>query len=272
MGIQDRDDYWEKHKQSSRDKSRDTFGHLLNQSPSRYRHSARNRSGIRYLIYPAIMLGALWYGADDFLKYRASSKPLTLPPIFSNPSPAPSSLISAEKPETLNPIIGGLVLKADRQGHFRGTVLINNVPMPFLIDTGATTTTIPEKLAAAAHLPMGRSIQTHTAGGLVVGRLTQLTSLRLGNAEIRHLDANINQYVDEVLIGMNTLKHFHITQTGNTMTLTTNADSAHHVATVTAGQPEAITVEQPVSKRPTTIKKTVTCDEHKVCVTQYSDH
>lgn len=250
------------------EQGRHRFGHWPSQTTPCDHHADRNRSGMRYLIYPAIMLGALWYGADSFLQNRTTEYQFTLPSNFPGPSATPSLPISENEPEHIKPIAGGIVIKADRQGHFRGQVLINNVPMPFMIDTGATTTTIPEKLANAAHLPNGRSIRTHTAGGLVVGRLTQLTSLRIGNAEIRHLDASINEYVNEVLIGMNTLKHFHITQTGETMTLTANADSTHQIATVTAGQPD----EQPSSKRPTTIKKTLICDEHKVCITKYSDH
>lgn len=144
--------------------------------------------------------------------------------------------------------------------------------MPFLIDTGATTTTIPEKLAYKAQLPFGRTIQTNTAGGKIVDRLTQLTSLRIGDAEIRHIDANINEYLDEVLIGMNTLKYFNMTQNRDTMTLMANADSAHIVSGLPADPFGALAVERPVIKRPTTIKKTVTCDEYKVCTTQYSDH
>ena len=45
--------------------------------------------------------------------------------------------------------------------------------------------------------------------------------LKLGNAEIKHLDASINQHLSEVLIGMNTLKYFHITQNADTLTLLT---------------------------------------------------
>jgi len=40
--------------------------------------------------------------------------------------------------------------------------------------------------------------------------------------EIKNLDANINDHIDEVLIGMNTLKFFDMTQSGDTLTLIRN--------------------------------------------------
>ena len=276
MGIQDRDYYWEKHKEAVKSNNRDSFDSLLGKTPHRYRQKPRTGSGVRFLLYPALMMGVLWYGADTFLKYQASGKHLTLPPIFSPPSPTPTIPVIQAEPDAIQPISGGIVLKADRQGHFRGTVLINNVPMPFLIDTGATKTSIPEKLAYAARLPFGSPIQSNTAGGTVIDRLTQINSLKIGNAIIKGLDANINRYLDEVLIGMNTLKYFHITQNGNTMTLIANSSSPQQIVRSQAPVlPNTIAAEQPMIepkiKRPTTIKRTVTCDANHVCTTKYSD-
>jgi aspartyl protease family protein len=180
-----------------------------------------------------------------------------------------------EKP--LDLVSGGVILKTDRQGHFRGTVLVNNVPMPFLIDTGATRTSIPAKMAVAADLPFGSAIQSSTAGGQVIDRLTRINSLKIGNAEIRNLDANINKYLDEVLIGMNTLKYFNMTQSGDTLTLVANNPLENNSVSAQAPHQsnnripiEALTLDKPI-KKSITLKKTVTCDELKVCKTTYSD-
>jgi len=269
MGIQDRDYYWEKHKEAAKSNNSD-FDGLLNRKPGRYQKKPRKSSGnLRYLLAPALMLFGLWHGADRLLKYRAAQQPA---------SPALSIPDSPAEPDTIQPISGGLIIKADRQGHFRGTVLINNVAMPFLIDTGATTTTIPEKLAYAAQLPFGAQINSNTAGGKVIDRLTQINSLKIGNAVIQNLHAAINQHLDEVLIGMNTLKYFNMTQSGNTMTLVANGASPEQIAQAPSksSQPNIMAVEQPVVqptiKRPTTIKKSVTCDAKQVCTTKYSDH
>ncbi|MCK9606381.1 MAG: retroviral-like aspartic protease family protein [Methylomonas sp.] len=264
MGIQDRDYYWERHKEAAKSNNGD-FDGLLNRKPSRYQKPAKKSSGnLRYLLTPALMLFGLWHGADRLLKFKATQQPAL-----------PTIAIPAV-PETIQAISGGIEIKADRQGHFRGTVIINNVPMPFLIDTGATITSIPANLAYAARLPIGAQINSNTAGGKVIDRLTQINSLKIGNAEIRNLDAAINQHLDEVLIGMNTLKYFNMSQSGNTLTLVANGSTPQQIVpaptpsranTMTAEQP----LIQPTLKRPTTIKKTVTCDAKQVCTTKYSD-
>lgn len=99
-------------------------------------------------------------------------------------------------------------LKADAHGHFTGKVLINNVVMPFLIDTGATITTIPEKLAIDAKLPIGSEVKTNTAGGKVFANKTRINSLKIDNVVLNNLDAHINKHLTVVLIGMNVLDYF----------------------------------------------------------------
>jgi aspartyl protease family protein len=228
----------------------------------RYRNSSSSStqgisSGLKYLLFPALTLAALWYGSDAILDRIKSGKPIN-----------PIRKTSEIKLPHVAP--GGITLKTDRQGHFRGTVLVNNVPMPFLIDTGATKTVIPSKMAIAAGLPFGRAVQSSTAGGKVVDRLTRIHTLKIGNAEIRDLDANINEYLDEALIGMNTLKYFRMTQSGNTLTLVAN-DSRVHSVTNDQATFASSPMRQPI-KKPVTVKKKVICDERQVCKTIYSDH
>jgi hypothetical protein len=53
----------------------------------------------------------------------------------------------------------------------------------------------------------------------VANRETVISIFKLGNTVILNLDAQTNQYLDEVSIGMHTLKYFLITQDGKTLTL-----------------------------------------------------
>lgn len=260
MGIQDRDYYREQYRKSQQG----NINHNLHASKPRV--PKRNSSGLLYLLYPILMISALWYGADHLLDKIKNGKLLEL-----------ESVLSANA-KTLDLTPGGISLKTDRQGHFRGTVLVNNIPMPFLIDTGATTTAIPAKMARAASLPLGQFVQTSTAGGKVTDRLTRISSLKIGNAEIRNLEAHINEHLDEVLIGMNTLKYFRMTQNGNTLTLIANNISAEDGSPPAKFQPfnngrpvGTLTPDRPFTKS-VTVKKTVACDEHQVCKTTYSDH
>lgn len=266
MGIQDRDYYWEKHKAAAKSNYSD-YNSSLNRKQSRYQKKPKKSSRtLKYLLTPALMLFGLWHSADRLLKHKSAQQP-------TSPISTPDALARPKN----TPISGGLEIIADQRGHFSGTVLINNIPMPFLIDTGATVTSIPANLAYAANLPIGGAINSNIAGGQVIDRITQINSLRIGNAEVRHLDATINQHLTEVLIGMNTLRYFNITQNGNIMTLVANGSSPQQIVRAPVPiQPNAIAVEQSTTtqaqiKRPTTIKKSVSCDEHKICSTKYSD-
>lgn len=186
-------------------------------------------------------------------------------------------------PASVASIPAGMVLQTDHSGHFRGTALINNVPMPFIIDTGATQTVIPASMAIAAGLPFGKSVQAKTAGGQVFDQMTQIKSLKMGNTEIKKLDARINRHLNEVLIGMNTLKYFRMTQDGNTLTLAyaepegmvgmKGKTASVSPIQIADGEPLASVIsDQPNRKAKSTWKKTVTCDGQNNCKTVYGDH
>lgn len=164
-----------------------------------------------------------------------------------------------EQPET-ELIQGCLVLKADSQGHYRGTVLINNVPMPFMIDTGATMISIPMELANQAQLPMGEIGKTSTANGMAYNMSTRLNSIKIGDTEFRNMDAHVLYKLNEVLIGMDMLKHFNISVKNHTMTLA-NADNRGISSAASVGKESA-------ERAGTGWKKTVTCDNYG-CKTSY---
>jgi aspartyl protease family protein len=278
MGIQDRDYYWEKHSQKPKKYDRSA---LYGRSSNVVKIRKKSSSNAKFLIYPALSLFIAWYAFDAYLKHRNSISAI----------PA----IAAFRPN--NPVIipGGVALTRDRQGHFRGTVLINNVKMPFMIDTGATRTSIPRNMAIKAGLPFGRIVQTNTANGKNLSHETRINDLKLGNVTIKNIKANINDHLDEVLIGMNTLKYFRMVQNNNTLTLVTNGYRGEIMkepvpyANQTINQPvrqalrpgnallrdEQVPSRHRLVKRPTIIRKRTTCsvqNGHKSCVTSYSDH
>lgn len=183
----------------------------------------------------------------------------TLYPLTAVSEPAETASTQAKPVQTSEAII-----QADRQGHFRGTVLINKVAMPFLIDTGATKTIIPTKLAVSAKLPYGKYTQASTAGGKVSQRETTIKTLEIGAIKLQNLDAQLNDHLEVVLIGMNALKQLNMTQNGNTMTLATNEQPTI--------ESEAANVEtKTLHPDITNIKKTVVCDTRNICTTKYSD-
>jgi aspartyl protease family protein len=285
MGLQDRDYYREKLREINQEdiyhtpnlsrKSKNSPNALGKTNRGSSKKSDENGISIKYLAYPIFMLAALWYGSNfllDIIKSGKKIAPESLKKILASPSSAENTLIP-----------GGITLQADQNGHFRGIVLINNIRMPFLIDTGATQTTIPSNLAIAAGLPFGKPISKITAGGQVIDQMTRLNSLKLGNAELTNIEGSINHHIDEVLIGMNTLKHFQIQQNGNTLTLATYNHTGAIESTIVQVTKalENTKEEMPLrsfkqskldKQAKITWQKITTCDEQKNCRTTYKDH
>jgi clan AA aspartic protease (TIGR02281 family) len=128
----------------------------------------------------------------------------------------------AAEPEDGELVDGAFVIHGDSRGHFRGNVLVNGINMPFLIDTGATTTTLPFKLAKQANLPIGEQNIVETANGIALGQKSRIAEMKLGNAVLKDTEADINYSLNEVLIGMTTLKHFQVSLESNTLKLIPN--------------------------------------------------
>lgn len=263
MGLHDRDYYWEKHKRANKE------ANLIKN------HS--QKSNLKYLLFPVFTLVTLWYGTNALLELDRIKNEGSITPQFLK------KLKSFANQKQTDLIPCGITLQTDHNGHFRGTLLINNVSMPFMIDTGATQTTIPVNMAIAAGLPFGRTIQKNTAGGQISDRITLINSLKIGNAEIRNLEASINQHLDEVLIGMNTLKYFHMTQDGNTLMLVayptfrenTKIETAPPISSTDRtnykSSEKPVATPHPNIKAGKLWKKTVSCDEQKNCKTSYSN-
>jgi aspartyl protease family protein len=169
----------------------------------------------------------------------------------------------------------GITLNADAAGHFTGNLLINNYSMPFMVDTGATVTTIPMSMAVAARLPLGKQVETSTANGRSFAKLTQVSSLKLGSAEIKNIEAHVNQHLDQVLIGMNTLKYFTLNQTADSMTLAINEQMLKD-GKIDAGVMVGSSTSQDTSSERGTInsnpiKKSQVCDTNNHCITRYGN-
>lgn len=114
-----------------------------------------------------------------------------------------------------------LVLNANRQGQYIASGFINQVPVVFLVDTGANGVSIPEHIAKKIRLKRGRQMRFETANGIAIGYQTKLASVKLGDIELKDISGSINPNVnfDEVLLGMTFLKHLELTQKDKTLTI-----------------------------------------------------
>lgn len=94
-------------------------------------------------------------------------------------------------------------------GHFWVRASVNGVPADFLVDTGATLTTLNEDTAAQAGV-VGRKggipVMMQTANGPVTAELTTIDELSFGNVSARGLDAAIAPNIGKTnVLGMNLL-------------------------------------------------------------------
>lgn len=103
----------------------------------------------------------------------------------------------------------GLTLKASADGHFRTTGTINGEPVVFMLDTGATGVALSESLARRLGVTGRGSGQVSTANGVTQAQLAQLDVLAFGGWTFEDVPAFIMpQMDDEVLLGMQVLRHF----------------------------------------------------------------
>ncbi len=108
-------------------------------------------------------------------------------------------------------------LQRNRYGHYVANGMINGKPVVFMIDTGATDISIPEKIAQRLKLKAGVKFLADTANGEIDVYATKLERVSLGPIELHNVSANINPYFegDEILLGMSFLKHLHFSQEGD---------------------------------------------------------
>ncbi|MGY6548399.1 MAG: retropepsin-like aspartic protease family protein [Roseinatronobacter sp.] len=111
---------------------------------------------------------------------------------------------------------GAVELRAGRDGHFRLELDVNEVPVAFILDTGATELVLSQQDAARVGLnPQSLPYlgQARTANGLVrIARVT-LDEVTLRHGELEFRDTRVPAFVNEgqldtSLLGMTYLRNF----------------------------------------------------------------
>ena len=120
-----------------------------------------------------------------------------------------------------------VVLKRNHYGHYVTVGKINQENVVFLLDTGATSISIPASLAPSLNLIKGHSYPVSTANGTVQVYATKLAEVKIGHIVFYDLHASINPHMDgdEILLGMNALKKIEMIQKGETLTLRQSTSS-----------------------------------------------
>ncbi|MCP5421112.1 MAG: retroviral-like aspartic protease family protein [Gammaproteobacteria bacterium] len=114
-----------------------------------------------------------------------------------------------------------VVLQRNMASHYVAPGLINDQPVLFLIDTGASRVSIPERMADRLGLTQGAPLSSSTANGTITVYSTIARKVTLGNIEVYGVPADLNPYIEEdvVLLGMSFMKHLELVQKDGTLTI-----------------------------------------------------
>ena len=113
-----------------------------------------------------------------------------------------------------------IVVPVARDGHYYLEGAINDTPVTFLIDTGASFVSIGSDLAARANLPAGVKGFFGTANGQVEGRIVRSQTVRADVLEVSGITVAVMPARSEFgLLGQNFLRYFSVIQSDGKLVL-----------------------------------------------------
>jgi len=117
------------------------------------------------------------------------------------------------------------VLRADSRGHFAVNALINGVPVPAIIDTGASVVTVNVEHARRMGIDLRQSRRgtSSSANGVVPVYYITFAQVRVGDVTLANVPGAVveggTDRLGVALIGMSFLKYVEMRRAGDTMTL-----------------------------------------------------
>lgn len=113
-----------------------------------------------------------------------------------------------------NPVI----LRQGRNGNYFVSGSVNGYTVNFMVDTGASLTTISKQTAAAAGIQSSCTPRSfHTANGEVIGCVATIHEITFDKFRLVNVDVAVMPNMQGALLGMNVLGQFKMQQQGNVM-------------------------------------------------------
>ncbi|MDN3919562.1 retropepsin-like aspartic protease family protein [Roseateles violae] len=109
---------------------------------------------------------------------------------------------------------GQIVLQRGPDGHFHWPGTLNGIAVDFLVDTGASSSAVPEALARRAGLRSEGDSLSHTAGGVARGWLARGDLALQGGVGVERLRLTVLPQLGAPLLGMDVLAKLQFTQQG----------------------------------------------------------
>ena len=134
------------------------------------------------LLFVFITFVLMYLAADNFLTRQSPSYAIEHPNDIIQHALFENSVKNTQQ---------GIIISADRRGHYSGIGMINKHKMEFMIDTGATLVAVPSKLAKQAGLRFGMPVVSSTAAGNVRAYQTTIATLTIGSITLKNTPALI---------------------------------------------------------------------------------
>jgi len=184
-------------------------------------HSGKNMtSTTKLFVRSALILLSLFITlpchADNVYKCRTSQGKLEY---SGSPCAAQKQAVSswgaAIDPDHPQPL--PMIIKAQGGGHFFVDGKVNGHQLRFLIDTGATTVSLPASMQKNAKLVCKQDVMVDTANGKSKNCVTTIAELRFGDYTIKNIVATLAPNLTQPLLGMNVLSRYRIEQSKQEM-------------------------------------------------------
>ena len=117
---------------------------------------------------------------------------------------------------------GSLSLRQTGNGHYFVSGSVNGFPIVYMLDTGASITSISQKTAADAGIQTCTAHTFDTANGVAHGCLAAIREITFGNFRIKNTQVAIMPNMSGALLGMNVLSHIRLEQHGDIMRISAN--------------------------------------------------
>lgn len=109
-------------------------------------------------------------------------------------------------------------LRQESNGNYLVSGSVNGYPVNFIVDTGASLTTISKQTATAAGIPSSCTPRSfHTANGEVIGCVVTIREVTFDKFRLVNVDVAVMPNMQGALLGMNVLGQFKMQQQGNVM-------------------------------------------------------
>ncbi|OHC85981.1 MAG: hypothetical protein A3J87_00070 [Sideroxydans sp. RIFOXYB12_FULL_59_6] len=117
---------------------------------------------------------------------------------------------------------GSMAVKRHGNGHFYLPGSIGGVPVTFMLDTGASVTSITSEIAREAGVHNCKEIQVQTANGSTTGCIALVPQMTLGNFTLNNITVAVMPNMDTNLLGANVLRNFRVGQDADTLLIGRN--------------------------------------------------